>query len=44
LAVSGRGSGLVQPAGGGLEHAAAHAELTGNGCIANGVVPACTRL
>ena len=43
LAVPGCSSGSVQPAGGGLEHAGAHARLTGDGCIANGVVPACSR-
>ena len=32
-----------RPSGGGLEHAAAHAKLTGDRCTAHGVVPACAR-
>ena len=36
-------SGPVQPAGGGLEHVAAHAKLIGDGRTANGLVPACAR-
>ena len=43
LVVSGCGAGPIQPPGGGLEHAATHAKLTGNGCAAHGLVPPSTR-
>jgi len=43
LAVLGRGAGPIQSSGGGLEHAAAHAEFTGDGRTTHGLVPACAR-
>ncbi len=39
----GRGAGPVQSPCGGLEHAATHAKLIGDECVAHGLVPPCTR-